>query len=440
MSSITLERSATLATAIAAALAEARERTLTIVEPLSDAELRTQHDPLMSPVIWDLGHIAAFEELWLTRNLDGVIEFSEMPGLFNPFEHPRRERGALALPTLRDVVATMDDIRRRVLETLSQVDLTSGNALLRDAYVYRMVLQHEYQHDETILQTLQLKQGEPYRAPRAWSVPAPVLDLTVGDMVRFPGGDVVIGTNDRSAAYDNERPAHHVFVKPFAIDVTPVTNGQFMQFVDAGGYRERRWWSDAGWQWLEQSGCQAPKHWSSSGSGWTMRVMDRESVIDSLRPVCHVCYHEADAFARWAGKRLPTEVEWETAASWDASAGRRLDFPWGDAPADRHLANIDQLSFETARVGSYPRNVSPLGCYGMIGDVWEWTSSDFAPWPGFTPFPYAEYSAVFFGSEYKVLRGGSWATRSGAIRNSFRNWDYPIRRQIFSGFRCASDD
>jgi gamma-glutamyl hercynylcysteine S-oxide synthase len=440
MSSITLERSATLASAIATALAEARERTLTLVRPVSDADLRLQHDPLMSPIIWDLGHIAAFEELWLTRNLDGVIEFSEMPGLFNPFEHPRRVRGALVLPSLHDVIDTTEDIRRRVLALLHQVDLASHNPLLHDGYVYRMVLQHEYQHDETILQTLQLKQGEAYRAPRAWSPPPASLRLTPGDMVRFSGGEVVIGTHDRSAAYDNERPAHTVAVKPFAIDVTPVTNGQFVQFIDAGGYGDPRWWSDAGRRWLEESGCQAPKHWRSSGAGWTVRVMDRESVIDPQRPVCHVCYHEAEAFARWAGKRLPTEIEWEVAASWDASAGRRLDFPWGSEPASHLLANVDQLAFDTAPIGSYPRNVSPLGCYGMIGDVWEWTSSDFAAWPGFTAYPYAEYSQVFFGNEYKVLRGGSWATRPGAIRNSFRNWDYPIRRQIFSGFRCAADD
>jgi len=438
--SVTLERSTTLTSVIATALAEARERTLTIVRPVSDADLSLQHDPLMSPIIWDLGHIAAFEDLWLTRNLDGVIEFSEMPGLFNPFEHPRRERGSLALPSLRDVTDTMDEIRQRVLDLLQRIDLTSRNPLLHEGYVYHMVLQHEYQHNETILQTLQLKQGTAYRAPRAWSVPTPSIRLTPGEMVRFPGGEVSIGTNDRSAAYDNERPAHSIVVKPFAIDITPVTNDQFMQFVEAGGYREKTWWSDAGRRWLDESGCQAPKHWESSGGGWTARVMDRESPIDPLRPVCHVSYHEAEAFARWVGKRLPTEIEWEVAAAWDASAGVRRDFPWGNEPATRLLANIDQLSFETAPIGSYARNVSPLGCYGMIGDVWEWTSSDFAPWPGFTAFPYAQYSEVFFGTEYKVLRGGSWATRPGAIRNSFRNWDYPIRRQIFSGFRCAADD
>ena len=150
-------------------------------------------------------------------------------------------------------------------------------------------------------------------------------------------------------------------------------------------------------------------------------------------------WYEAEAFARFAGKRLPTEIEWEAAASWDPATGRKRRFPWGDEPASSELANVDQLGFGTAPVGAYRRNVSPIGCYGMIGDVWEWTASDFRPWPGFEAFPYREYSEVFFGDEYKVLRGGSWATRPGAVRNTFRNWDYPIRRQIFSGFRCARD-
>ena len=167
--------------------------------------------------------------------------------------------------------------------------------------------------------------------------------------------------------------------------------------------------------------------------------MDVTSEIDPMRPVCHVCYHEAEAFARWAGKRLPTEHEWELAAGWDASSSQMRKFPWGDAPATAARANIDQLSFDVAPIGTYAENWSPLGCYGMIGDVWEWTSSDFARYPGYETFPYPEYSEVFFGSEYKVLRGGSWATRPGVIRNSFRNWDYPIRRQIFSGIRCARD-
>jgi iron(II)-dependent oxidoreductase len=258
-------------------------------------------------------------------------------------------------------------------------------------------------------------------------------------MVLFPGGPVEIGTDDRSEAYDNERPRHVAEVQPFLIDVNPVTNGDLLAFIAAGGYANPEYWSEAGRRWLAESGAQAPKYWFLGEGRWMTRVMDRAGAVDPGHPVCHVSWYEAEAFARFAGKRLPTEIEWEAAASWDPATGRKRRFPWGDEPASRDLANLDQLGFGTAPVGGYQRNVSPIGCYGMIGDVWEWTASDFRPWPGFEAFPYQEYSEVFFGDEYKVLRGGSWATRPGAVRNTFRNWDYPIRRQIFSGFRCARD-
>jgi iron(II)-dependent oxidoreductase len=435
---------ASLANECRALLEETRARTLTLVAPLAEDDLRLQHDPLMSPVLWDLGHVAAFEELWLTRNLDGPIRFGEMPGLFNPFEHPRRERGELPIPSLAETLARLADVRDQALERLERDGVDEADPLARDGYVYRMVAQHECQHDETILQTLQLKRGEPYRAPRAWTVP----DATgtspsgsVGSMVRFPGGDVPIGTDDRSTAYDNERPRHIVPVAPFRIGVHPVTNGEYADFIRDGGYTTRSLWSDDGWRWLAESGATAPKHWRRDGDAWVTRTMDREYAVPMDHPVCHVCYHEADAFARWAGYRLPTEVEWEAAASWTPSNGAKRDFPWGnEGPPDRTRANTDQLAFSTAPVGSFGAYVSPIGCAGMIGDVWEWTSSDFLPWPGFEAFPYREYSEVFFGPEYKVLRGGSWATRPLAIRNTFRNWDYPIRRQIFAGFRCAADD
>jgi iron(II)-dependent oxidoreductase len=332
----------------------------------------------------------------------------------------------------------MEEIRSRVLERLHKTDLDDTNPLLRQGYVYQMVLQHEYQHNETILQTLQLKQGSPYTPVVRLSSPVERAEVP-RDMVRFPGGTVDIGTDDRSAAYDNERPAHPVDLPPFWIDRAPVTNAEFADFIEAGGYSTRAYWSEPGWAWVKTSGARSPMYWTRAGDGWHSRSMDHNAQIEPDHPVCHVSYHEAEAYARHAGKRLPTEFEWEAAASWTPSEAK-LSYPWGEQPPTQDLANLDQLSFGTRAVGSYPRNVSPLGCYGMIGDVWEWTSSDFAGYPGFQSFPYSEYSEAFFGSDYKVLRGGSWATRPGAIRSTFRNWDYPIRRQIFSGFRCARDD
>lgn len=420
-------------------LDEARRRTLALVAPLSDDDLRTQHDPLMSPILWDLGHIAHFEELWLTQNLLGDIRFAEMPGMYNPFEHPRRVRGALVYPSLDECWEIMAAIRRRVVEQLERLDWSGPSPLLRDGYVVQMVLQHEYQHTETILQTLQLKQGAPYAPVERRDPPRHRREVPRGAMATFAGGEATIGTDDRRVAYDNERPRFRRFVRPFRIDVAPVRNGEYLEFMGDGGYERRELWSEDGWRWVLESSIDAPKYWSRSDEGWHVRTMNRLSMLDPDHPVCHVSYHEADAYARWAGKRLPTEIEWEVAASWDPASGRALDFPWGNEAAAPARANIDQLGFGTVPVGSYTSNVSPLGCVDMIGNVWEWTSSDFGGWPGFERFPYPEYSEVFFGNEYKVLRGGSWATRPGAIRNTFRNWDYPIRRQIFSGFRCAVD-
>lgn len=426
---------------VAERLTEARARTLLLVAPLSADDLRRQHDPLMSPILWDLGHIAHFEELWLTRNLSGTIEFSEMPGLYNPLEHPRSTRAALPLPSLPTLLSVAADIRTDVLLVLEQTELEPGNPMLQDGFVYNMVLQHEYQHNETILQTLQLKQGEPYRAPRI-ARPRQAHGSAVAmfsGMVRVERGDYPVGTDDRSTAYDNERPAHAVHLNSFDIDASPVTNEEYLAFMADGGYSRAGLWSAQGQVWLAESGAQAPKYWLRDGDAWLTRSMDTTATVAPDNPVCHVCYYEADAFARWAGKRLPTEFEWEVAASWDPSSGCSRRFPWGDDPSAPLHANLDQLTFGTAPVGAYPDNVSALGCYGMIGDVWEWTATDFHGYPGYRSFPYPEYSETSFGAQYKVLRGGSWATRPDAVRNSFRNWDFPIRRQIFSGFRCARD-
>jgi gamma-glutamyl hercynylcysteine S-oxide synthase len=432
-----------LAEQLAALLSDVRARTELLIAPLSAGDLHVQHDPLMSPIVWDLGHIAGFEELWLLRHLErpftGLAALGEMPGLFNPFEHPRRERGKLVLPPAAECRAVMAEVRERVLERLAQVDFASPSPLTGDGYVYRMVAQHEAQHGETILQTVQLKRGAPYHSPDRVEPPRLAAPQRAGAMVRFPGGTVQIGTDDRGAAYDNERLRHAVRLAAFDIDETPVTNGAYLEFMEAGGYRDSAWWSEAGRAWLAESAAQAPKYWHCEGGEWWTRTMDVDAATDSSHPVVHVCYYEAEAFARWAGKRLPTEAEWEAAATWDPASGASRLFPWGDATPTRALANIDQLTFGTAAAGAYPLNRSPIGCMGMIGDVWEWTASEFAPYPGYESFPYREYSEVFFGPEYKVLRGGSWATRPVATRSTFRNWDLPIRRQIFSGFRCVRD-
>ncbi len=421
-------------------LAEVRGRTELLLSTVTEHQATTQHSSLMSPLVWDIGHIAAFEMLWLQDQLDGEIAFAEMPGTYNPFEHPRPARGRLQLPTLAAALDELRRIRERTLQRLRDARFDNDSLLLHDGYVYRMVAQHEGQHQETMLQALQLRTEPEYLTPQRISPPPAVHTYVDGDMVRFPGGDVLIGTDDRSAAYDNERPAHVVRLAPFLIDITPVTNGAYLAFVESGGYADSRYWSDEGWRWSRDQDIQWPGGWSRRDGRWFERDMDRLLPLDERRPVCHVSFHEAEAYSRFAGKRLPTEAEWEAAATWDPAVERRRPQPWGDEAPSSALANVDQLTFAPATVGAYARNVSAIGCYGMVGDVWEWTASDFAPYPGFEAFPYREYSEAFFGTDYKVLRGGAWATPAHVARATFRNWDYPIRRQIFSGFRCARDD
>jgi iron(II)-dependent oxidoreductase len=248
-----------------------------------------------------------------------------------------------------------------------------------------------------------------------------------------------MGSDEETWAYDNEHPAHTVHLQPYWIDVRPVSNRDYAAFIDAGGYDDPRFWSEKGWAWRVKAGAGHPQFWERQDNGtWARTRFGFSEDVPLDEPVQHVSWYEADAYARWAGKRLPTEEEWEKAASWTPD-GRKLRFPWGDGePSDEH-ANLGGRHFGPAGAGAYPTGVSPWGCHQMIGDVWEWTSSDFLPYPGFNWFPYQEYSAVFFGNRFKVLRGGSWATHPLVARNTFRNWDFPIRRQIFSGFRCARD-
>ncbi|MCA9739340.1 MAG: ergothioneine biosynthesis protein EgtB [Gemmatimonadetes bacterium] len=425
-------------------LSEARARTWLLVSTLEPEDLRRQHDPLMSPILWDLGHIGHFEEVWLHEKLGGGSATGDgegLRGIYNPFENPRASRDRLALPTAAELQTYLGEVRRRVEERLRRADAQGDPELLAEGYVYRLVLQHEYQHNETILQTLKLKQGREWMPPRVRAFPDALERAREleGAMVRIEGGRVDIGTDDRSAAYDNERPCHTVELQPFEMDVAPVSNRAFARFVDAGGYHDASLWSSAGWAWREQEGLEAPRFWVRDGDTWGERRFDRLGPLRADHPVCHVSHHEAAAYARFVDRRLPTEQEWEAAATWDGSAGRARRFPWGDDPPDGLRTNLDALAFDTAPVGAFPEGAAPSGCEQMIGDVWEWTASDFEAYPGFRAFPYREYSEVFFGDEYKVLRGGSWATRPGAIRGTFRNWDYPIRRQIFAGFRCARD-
>ncbi|WP_418960577.1 ergothioneine biosynthesis protein EgtB [Streptomyces tritici] len=419
------------------ALLTARKRTSLLTDCVDDGELTAQHSPLMSPLVWDLAHISNQEELWLWRTVAGRAALRpEIDSVYDAFEHPRAERPSLPLLPPAEARAYAADVRTRVLDVLDTTAL-EGRPLVESAFAFGMIAQHEQQHDETMLITHQLRKG-----PAALSAPPPPAD-GAGDLlpaeVHVPGGPFSMGTSDEPWALDNERPAHTRFVPAYFIDTVPVTNGAYLRFMADGGYTDPRWWQPEGWSQIRKHSIAAPLFWRQDGGQWLRRRFGVEEPVPEDQPVVHVSWYEADAYARWAGRRLPTEAEWEKAARHDPASGRSRRYPWGDADPEPAHANLGQRHLSPAPAGSYREGRSPLGVRQLIGDVWEWTSSDFLPYPGFRAFPYKEYSEVFFGDEYKVLRGGSFAVDPVACRGTFRNWDYPVRRQIFSGFRTARD-
>ncbi len=419
-------------------LTTARDRTSALTTCVEDHDLTAQHSPLMSPLVWDLAHIANQEEQWLLRAVGGQDAIRpEIDPLYDAFEHPRAERPSLPLLPPAEARGYAADVRGRVLDLLESAPLR-GDALVEAGFAFGMIAQHEQQHDETMLITHQLRRG-----PAALTAPppptAPADAALLPSEVLVPGGPFTMGTSTEPWALDNERPAHQVDVAPFHLDTAPVTCGDYRRFIADGGYHDERWWAPQGWAMVRRNGLEAPLFWEREGTGWVRRRFGVTEPVPDAEPVLHVSWYEADAYARWAGRRLPTEAEWEKAARHDPATGRSRRFPWGDADPGPEHANLGQRHLQPAPAGSYPRGASPLGVRQLVGDVWEWTASDFVPYPGFRAFPYREYSEVFFGGSYKVLRGGSFAVDPVACRGTFRNWDHPVRRQIFSGFRTARD-
>jgi iron(II)-dependent oxidoreductase len=424
------------------ALGEARERTLALVAGFSEEDLERVHSPLMSPLVWDLGHIAAFEELWLVHRFgERPLLREDLAQVYDAFETPRAGRGDL--PFLRSAQARryLDDVRERTLEVIEERGVSE---------LHEMVIRHEHQHNETMLQTLQLARlagpgglaGQPARhggprrfTPRASDQAFPHTGL---ELIEIAPGECTVGAGREGFAYDNERPRHRTDVRGYLIGRAPITNATYLTFVVGGGYERREWWSDEGWHWKEQYDITRPLAWTADLSAqWRLGELEP---LHPHQPVVHVSWFEADAFARANGLRLPTELEWEKAATWDQESSEARRYPWGnDSLRPGIHANVDLELPAPAVVGAYPAGASPYGALGMVGDVWEWTVSEFTGYSGFVAHPYREYSEVFFGSGYKVLRGGSWATSARVITPTFRNWDLPQRRQIFSGIRIASD-
>jgi iron(II)-dependent oxidoreductase len=437
-------------TSVIDALAETRERTLALVAPLTDGELERVYSPLMSPLVWDLAHIAAFEDLWLAHRYGGrPLLRADLAEIYDALETPRANRGEREFLRAQPAREYLQEVRARTLEVIDEQDIGDG-------ILHELVIRHEQQHTETMLQTIQLARLGGYELPagrdrrgpdghdsgRAVDPPqrvtAAASQHTGLALIEIPAGECTIGAGCKDFAYDNERPRHAVTLGGYLIGATPVTNAGFLAFVQDGGYERREWWTEVGWAWRRRHEITRPGTWSEDQTcEWRLGRMEP---LGPGRAVTSISWYEADAFARAHGARLPTETEWEKAASWDPELGLARAYPWGEAaPVAGVHANVDQVSAGPEAVAGHPAGASAYGALDMIGNVWEWTMSDFCGYEDFIANPYREYSEVFFGSDYKVLRGGSWATRARLITPTFRNWDYPQRRQIFAGFRIARD-
>jgi len=407
---------------------QCRLGTLDLFKGIDYATFCRQAHPDFSPAGWHLGHIAYTESLWLLERGAGMPSlFPQYRQLFVADGLPKTQR--VQLPPLAEIVHYLDTVREQALNYLETVDLEKQERL------WRWLIQHESQHTETIAFVLQLQRwgvgsqearhkrkeaGD--RREETRGILHPSQPSQVDEMIEIPSGYFEQG-NESIDALDNERPVHRVNLETYWIDRYPVTCGQYRRFMEAGGYHNRSWWSAAGWKWLHQQVIQ-PLYWSDHPC-W------------NNHPVCGVSWYEAEAYARFVGKRLPTEAEWEKAASWDVENTVRRTYPWGEAALDSDRCNHDNVFSQTTPVDAYPDGQSSYGLYDTLGNVWEWTASVFQGYEGFVSYPYAGYSKVYFDGQHQILKGGSWATRPWALRCSFRNWYHPGVRQILAGFRCA---
>ena len=404
----------TVATALSDALAEARRRTLDLVAPFSDEDVERSHSELMSPLAWDLAHIAAYEDLWLVHRHGGEpLLHPELAAMYDAFETPRAVRADLPLLSRAEALDYLAEVRERALAIMEREGASE---------LHEMVLRHEQQHNETMLQAIELARLPVPPGLRPAERPDGNRGHTGLEAIEIPAGTFLMGAPDDRFAYDNERPRHPVELQAYRIARTPITNATFLTFHEGGGYQRREWWSDEGWSWKEDYDITHPGQWAAGPDGWRQWRVDGWAPLHPEEPVVHISWFEADALARAHGARLPTEAEWEKAATWDQETHATVP-------------NLDQTGLGPHPVGDGPAGV-PLG---MLGDTWEWTATEFDGYPGFVAHPYREYSEVFFRKGYRVLRGGSWATRARVASPTFRNWDLPQRRQIFSGVRLAWD-
>ena len=427
---------------IAHRLIDTRKRELDLIRDLSAEQMVGPMLRIVEPPIWELGHVGWFQDRWILQNLDHQEPSDQKAeDLYNSFNIPNAERWDLAFPSRGQTFEYITDILERIIVRLESREPTD-----KEIYFYNLVLNHEEMHIETM-----------HHIRQTFAYPKPKLSANWGDPevaridqgfethdIEIPSGTFMLGaTPDIPFVFDNEKWAHPVEIERFSISATPVTFAEYQEFVDGGGYQERSLWSSEGWAWLEQSGQKHPAYWKKNEHGeWNWRWYDQWLPLQPFLPMVHVNWYEANAYCNWAGRRLPTEAEWELAASsapnmnQDGFANEKQCYPWGnDHPQPKH-ANLNS-SIGIVDVRSYPAGDSPFGLRQMIGNVWEWTSDTFEAYPDYVIDPYDTYSEPSFGQQ-KVLRGGCWATRPHVIRNTFRNFYTPDRNNIFAGFRTVA--
>jgi iron(II)-dependent oxidoreductase len=419
------------------ALLDARGVELQLLDGLSPSQMLGERQHFVEPPIWEMGHVGWFQEYWILRRHDGAP--SLLPGsdgIYDSFNVSYTRRWDHQYPSRQ---VTLDYITAVLHRSVARLESGAGGA--GEAYFYTLATQHEDMHTENLALT---RQTLGYPLPRL-SLLDPVLAAPPVDPayrprdVEIPGGTFVLGAfPDEPFVFDNEKWAHRVEVAPFRISSTPVTNAEYQSFVDDGGYRRRAVWSSRGWQWRRREGAEHPLFWTPGADGrWYERRFGVVTPLEPWHPVVHVNWYEAEAWCRWAGRRLPREAEWEMAATLDPRTGRKQRFPWGDDEPTPERANLDYGAGGPVDVRALPGSDSALGCRQMIGNIWEWVDDTLQPYPGFVCDPYKEYSQPYFGQK-KVLKGGCWATRSRLIRSTWRNFYMRHRRNVFAGFRTVA--
>ena len=422
---------------LASWVSDARSKTLELVADLSDEQLRGPLLRIVNPLLWEIGHVTWFQEKWVLRYAGGQAPLrADGDSLYDSAAIPHDSRWDLPLPARAETLAYLATVRDRVLERINQGKLTE-----RDRYFIALAVFHEDMHTEAFTYTRQTL-GYP---PPVFSGVEATETVETGSLrgdAEIPGGRFLLGAlRGNSFVFDNEKWAHPVEVRPFAIARAAVTQAEFSEFVEGQGYGRREFWSAPGWDWRESAGVEQPVYWKPESPGrWLRRNFDRWVPLEPHRPVLHVNWWEAEAYCNWAGRRLPTEVEWEMAASanpsnFDKQDGKRR-FPWGDELPTREHANLGWRAMGTTDVSALSAGDSTFGCRQMIGNVWEWTASEFGPYPGFEIDPYREYSQPWFDT-HKVLRGGAWPTQPRLLRNTWRNFYTPDRRDVWAGFRTC---